>query len=135
MPPGSSHAAADDPGLTIDVAAESIGRGTTHVTVTAIGPRAAAVADLGISFAATADERFFGLGQRAGAVDHRGTTVVNRVSDGPWTTNQIDIVSGVVPDIGFSERTDATYFRVPWLLSTNGYGVLVDGYETRLVHS
>ena len=122
--------ATDDPGLTIDVAAESIGDGTTHVTVTATGPRATAVTDLGISFDATADERFFGLGQRAGAVDHRGTTVVNRVSDGPWTTNQFDIVSGVVPDIGFSERTDATYFPVPWVLSTNGYGVLVDGYET-----
>ncbi len=124
--------ATDDPGLTIDVAAASIGDGTTHVTVTATGPRATAVTDVGISFAAIADEQFFGLGERAGAVDHRGTTTVNRVSDGPWTTNQLDIVRAVVPYAGFSERADATYFPVPWVLSTSGYGVLVDGYETSM---
>ena len=30
---------------------------------------------------------------------------------------------------GFGDRDDATYFPMPWLLSTAGYGVLLDNTE------
>ena len=122
--------ATGDPDLTVTVEAAPAGTGTTGVTMTAGGAHAGDVTGLGISFAADPHERFFGLGERAGPVDHRGTTVVNRVNDGPWTTGQLDIIRAVVPAAGFSERPDATYFPVPWVLSTSGYGVLVDGYDT-----
>jgi hypothetical protein len=35
-----------------------------------------------------------------------------------------------VPPQGYHPRDDATYFPVPWLLSTAGYGVLLDSPET-----
>ncbi|CAN5881908.1 hypothetical protein BH23ACT2_BH23ACT2_26280 [soil metagenome] len=91
------------------------------------GPASTTVA---VELVADTDERFFGLGQRATGVDHRGQEVENRVLDGPYTDAQIPIVGNVVPPAGFSERRDATYFPMPWVLSTAGYGVLVDNDET-----
>jgi sulfoquinovosidase len=35
-----------------------------------------------------------------------------------------------VPPAGFRDRPDSTYFPMPWLLSTRGYGVLLDQDET-----
>ena len=35
---------------------------------------------------------------------------------------------------GFRARDDATYYPVPWLLSSRGYGVLLDGDETSAFH-
>ena len=35
-----------------------------------------------------------------------------------------------VPPQGFNDRADATYFPIPWVLSTRGYGVLVGGNAT-----
>ncbi len=42
------------------------------------------------------------------------------------------MVPAFVPPWGFHPRDDATYFPMPWLLSTAGYGVLVDTPETSL---
>jgi alpha-glucosidase (family GH31 glycosyl hydrolase) len=100
-----------------------------------IDPRAGAdtdneVAAMSVEFGADADERYLGLGQRATGVDHRGQEVENRVLDGPWTDAQIGVVESVIPPVGFSERRDATYFPLPWVLSTAGYGILVDNDET-----
>ena len=37
---------------------------------------------------------------------------------------------GAATEWGFRPRDDATYYPIPWLLSTDGYGVLVDNPET-----
>ena len=34
-----------------------------------------------------------------------------------------------MPPQGYSPRDDATYFPIPWVVSTRGYGVLVDNDE------
>ena len=39
------------------------------------------------------------------------------------------MIPSFVPAWGFHPRNDATYFPLPWLLSTAGYGVLVDSPE------
>ena len=116
--------------LDVLVLVESDDAGTTAVSITPIGTAAGDASEVSISFDARAGERFFGLGERADAVEHRGSSVVNRVSDGPWTDDQLDVVGQVLPAAGFSDRRDATYFPMPWVLSTNGYGVLVDNDET-----
>jgi alpha-glucosidase (family GH31 glycosyl hydrolase) len=83
-----------------------------------------------VAFRARAGERYFGFGERSNAVDQRGRTVESYVSDGPYRLQDFPLVSPVIPAPGFRERADATYFPIPWLLSTRGYGVLVDDDET-----
>lgn len=92
-------------------------------------PDGANVDAVGIAFAASPDERFFGFGERANAVEHRGAVVESYVADGPWDPEDRDIVALFVPPPGFRTRDDATYFPIPWLLSSRGYGVLVDNDE------
>ena len=40
------------------------------------------------------------------------------------------LIGAVIPPQGWHPRDDATYFPVPWLLSTAGYGVLLGNDET-----
>ncbi|MDI6909121.1 TIM-barrel domain-containing protein [Nocardioides sp.] len=115
-----------DPALTANVRVSPAGDGAYAVAVTGQGSGITAVS---IDLRAPRGERYLGLGERSDAVDHRGRTVQNRVLDGPYTTNQAALVAGFVPQPGFSSRADATYFPVPWMLSTAGYGVLVDNDE------
>ena len=76
------------------------------------------------------DERYLGFGERSQAVDQRGNVVENYVADGPYQRDEWPLIEGFVPPWGFRPREDATYYPVPWLLSTAGYGVLVDSPET-----
>ncbi|ABL80477.1 glycoside hydrolase, family 31 [Nocardioides sp. JS614] len=115
-----------DPALTASVRVSPAGDGAYAVAVAGSGSGITAVS---IDFRAPRDERYLGLGERSDAVDHRGREVQNRVLDGPYTTSQALLVSGFVPQPGYSSRADATYFPVPWVLSTAGYGVLVDNDE------
>ena len=85
---------------------------------------------LGIGFVTDDAERFFGFGERANAVDQRGQTVEGWVADGPYQADERDLVALFVPPPGFRARDDATYFPMPWLLSSRGYGVLLDNDET-----
>ena len=112
-------------GPEVSVAVSDRGGGATSVVVDA-GPDARSVA---VDLDARDDERYLGLGERATGVDHRGEEVLNRVLDGPYTETQIPVVGAVVPPAGFDERPDATYYPVPWVLSTAGYGVLVENDE------
>ena len=60
--------------------------------------------------------------------------VENYVADGPYQRDEWPVIQAVVPQWGFRPREDATYYPVPWLLSTAGYGVLVDSPETSYFH-
>jgi alpha-glucosidase (family GH31 glycosyl hydrolase) len=88
---------------------------------------------LGIAFAARPEERFYGLGERATGTEHRGEVVENWVADGPYQPAERSFVAIFVPPPGFRARDDATYYPVPWILSSAGYGVLVDNPETSYV--
>ncbi|HEX8741587.1 MAG TPA: TIM-barrel domain-containing protein [Thermoleophilaceae bacterium] len=90
----------------------------------------AAAQAFGIGFDAPAGERFFGFGSRSDAVDHRGLEVENYVSDGPTRPEDRQYPRAVVPPWSHGERDDSTYYPVPWMLSSRGYGVLVDRDET-----
>ena len=90
------------------------------------------VTRVGMGFDTSPGERYLGFGERSNAVDQRGREVENYVSDGPYTRDDRVLVSAFVPPWGLRAREDATYFPVPWLLSTAGYGVLVGNHETSL---
>ncbi len=74
-------------------------------------------------------ERFFGFGERSDAVGRSAGVVENYVGEGPWQKHEYPFLEGIVPPWGMRQRTDATYFPVPWILSSRGYGILVDNDE------
>jgi len=98
------------------------------VRVTATGPPGTEAMSIG--FRASATERFLGFGERSNAVDQRGNEVENYVAEGPYQDVEQPALVGFVPAPGYRPRRDATYFPIPWLLSTRGYGVLIEGDET-----
>lgn len=116
--------ATDRAGTTITTTVTTTPDGAVDVSIAATGGE-----EIHLDLGARPDERFLGLGERSDAVDHRGRRVENRVLDGPYTDKQWSTVSRLVPAPGYSERSDATYFPVPWVLSTAGYGLLLDNDE------
>ncbi len=89
---------------------------------------------VGIGFGARADERYLGFGERSNAVDQRGNDVEVFVGEGPFQPEERPFIAAFVPPQGFHPRDDATYFPLPWLLSTAGYGVLLDNAENSMFH-
>lgn len=100
------------------------------VAIEAEPAQATGVQAMGIGFDAPAAERFFGFGSRSDAVDHRGREVENYVADGPTRPEDRNYPRAVVPPWSHGERDDSTYYPVPWMLSSRGYGVLIDRDET-----
>ncbi|MBO0747436.1 MAG: hypothetical protein J2O47_03740, partial [Acidimicrobiaceae bacterium] len=52
------------------------------------------------------------------------------VGEGPYQEYEYPFLEGIVPPWGIRQRRDATYFPLPWVLSTRGFGVAVDNDET-----
>ena len=122
--------ATNDPGgRRLEVRIGRYGAGAIALTARATG---SGVTHVGIAFAARAGERYLGFGERSNAVDQRGRDVESYVAEGPFEADERGAVPAFVPAWGFHPRDDATYFPMPWLLSTAGYGVLVDSPETSL---
>src|SRR3954447_13560087 len=102
------------------------------IALTATAPPNAS--QVGISFDARPHERYLGFGERSNAVDQRGQTIENYVAEGPYQQAERPAIAGFVPQPGYRPRDDATYFPIPWLLSTAGYGVLLDNDERSEFH-
>jgi alpha-glucosidase (family GH31 glycosyl hydrolase) len=118
--------APDAPGVRARVVAGLRGGGITALTVEASGPGIAATA---LGFQARPGERYLGFGERSDAVVRTAGEVESYVSDGPWAPADRSLAGGLVPPVGFRPRDDATYFPMPWLLSSRGRGVLALGDE------
>ena len=116
---GADYVATLDNGISLRVSPDSDG----VIRVTAIRDGATSIR---AGFAAAPGERFLGLGERSNAVDFRGQQVQNHVTEGPYQPAERAFIAGFVPPPGYSARDDATYFPVPWVISTRGYGVLLD---------
>ncbi|WP_395693139.1 TIM-barrel domain-containing protein [Nocardioides sp.] len=114
-----------DPGLSVTAVVEPTD-GAYAVRLTGHGEGIEAVS---LDLRAPRGERYLGLGERSDRLDHRGRSVLNRVMDGPYRKNQSAALVHLVPPPGLGGRADSTYFPVPWILSTGGYGVLVDDDE------
>ena len=120
----------DPDGRRIEARIANPRRGVVVLDAAVTGADVDEVTATGISFDARGEERYLGFGERSNAVDQRGNAVENYVSDGPYQEKDYGIPEGVTPKWGFRPRDDATYYPVPWLLSSAGYGVLVDNPET-----
>ncbi len=123
-------ATTDPGGRRLAVRLEPDARGVVALQVKVTGPGAALAQATGISFVARARERYLGFGERSNRVDQRGGEVENYVAEGPYEEDERAMIPLFVPAWGFHPRPDATYYPVPWLLSSAGYGVLVDDPET-----
>src|SRR5262249_9437730 len=102
-------ATTDGRGRRLKVRVEKDGDGIVRLEARIVGD-ATDVQAVGVGWDAEPDERFFGLGERADAVEHRGTTVESYVSDGPYQPEERPFVAQLVPRPGFRARDDATYF-------------------------
>ena len=123
--------ATDDPdGRRLAVWSEPDGRGVTALHVKVVGSGGDPVTSTEIGFRARPGERYLGFGERSNAVDQRGGEVESYVAEGPYEEDDRAVIPAFVPPWGYHPRPDATYFPIPWLLSTAGYGVLVDNPET-----
>jgi alpha-glucosidase (family GH31 glycosyl hydrolase) len=123
--------ATDDPqGRRLAVLRESDGRGVTRLHVKVVGPGGDSVTSTEIGFRARPGERYLGFGERSNAVDQRGGEVKSYVAEGPYEDDDQVLIKEIVPPWGYDPRPDTTYYPIPWLLSTAGYGVLVDNPET-----
>lgn len=78
---------------------------------------------LGIAWACTSEERWLGFGERSDEFLRADGTVECYVGEGPYQPYEYPFLEGIVPPWGMRQRLDATYFPLPWLLSTNGYGL------------
>lgn len=102
--------------------------GAIQITVTPTSEDG--VQALTVGFVAEAGERFVGFGERSNAVDQTGWDLEHYVADGPYYDGQEYAVMGdLLPACGTRWRRDSTYFPIPWLLSSRGYGVLLDNDE------
>jgi alpha-glucosidase (family GH31 glycosyl hydrolase) len=106
----SQVATTDPAGRRLEARIEAAGDGAMFLRAKIAGDADETDVDaMRIGFASPPTERFFGLGERSDTVDQRGHDVENHVSD-------------------------ATSYPVPWLLSSRGYGVLIDRDETSTFH-
>ena len=110
----------------VGVRVERSGAGVTAVHLS--GPAGART--VSIRFPARRGERLTGFGERSNAVDQRGRDVLNYTADGPFLEADQTLAGAATPDWAEVDSRDATYYPVPWLLSSRGYGVLVDNDET-----
>ena len=108
-------------GLTAEVEITVSGANSISVRVSAQG-----AAVVGQSFRAADGERFLGFGERSHAVSLDRGVVENYVGEGPYQPHEYPFLVGTVPPWAIRNRPDATYFPLPWVLSTRGYGVSID---------
>lgn len=108
-------------GLTARVDIRHGDDGTVSVAVGVEGATA-----IGQSFIAHSGERFLGFGERSHAVSLERGVVENYVGEGPYQPHEYPLLAQTVPAWGIRNRLDATYYPLPWVLSTRGYGLSID---------
>ena len=114
--------------LAVEIAPDA--EGVVAVRAEVVGP-GVDVDGVGAAFSGPDGERYLGFGERSNAVDQTGRDVENFVAEGPFQPEERPFLAAFIPPWAYRPtREDATYYPVPWLLSTAGYGVLVDGAET-----
>ena len=81
---------------------------------------------VGQDFSARPGERFLGFGERSHALSFDVGVIENYVGEGTFQPHEYPFLSETVPKWGIRNRRDATYFPVPWVVSTRGYGLSID---------
>jgi alpha-glucosidase len=74
-------------------------------------------------------ERFRGFGIRSDAVERTEGVVECWVGEGPYQLEEYGLIEAITPRWAIRRRRDATYYPIPWVMSTDAYGVLVENTE------
>lgn len=120
----------DPAGRQIRIEVRDIGNETMRLSAEVLGSGPEPVDSIGIGFGLKDGERLLGFGERSDHVNQRGNEVESYVGEGPYQETDYPIIKNTVPSWGVRERSDATYFPMPWFISTRGYGVLAGNTET-----
>jgi alpha-glucosidase len=118
----------DGAGRSLAFSVELVGPHTVVVGAEVVGDTADVEA-ISHGFAAQPGERFLGFGERSHAVGIGRGVIENYVGEGPFQPHEYPWLGDSIPPWGMRQRLDATYFPVPWVLSTAGYGLLLDSDE------
>jgi sulfoquinovosidase len=126
--------ATDDPlGHVLEMVARPVASGAVAVSQRiepGSGPLADRASLSGWAFEAPDDERYLGFGERSNAVDQTGNRVFSWAEEGPFSSgNGEPILRPVLPGFTFPTGPTASNFPIPWLVSTRGFGVLIDQPE------
>ncbi len=107
-----------------EVTWEPAGDHSLRIEVSSQGARG-----LVVFLAARARERYWGFGERSDLATRREGTVENWVGEGPYQLAEYPLLSAITPRWALRRRRDATYFPVPWVISSAGYALLVENSE------
>ncbi|MBW1756369.1 MAG: glycoside hydrolase family 31 protein, partial [Deltaproteobacteria bacterium] len=122
--------ATSDPNRKLELVAAPVPEVEGAIQITVRPMSSEGVQALGIGFVAEQGERFVGFGERSNAVDQSGWALEHYVADGPYYDGvEYGIMGEILPPWGTRWRPDTTYFPIPWVLSSRGYGVLIDNDE------
>lgn len=84
------------------------------------------------SFGAQKGEHFSGFGGRENLLDQSGQTVEDYAEEGAWIASDRPFIPPFIEPWTYSTRDDGAYFPMPWLVSSRGYGFLLDNSERSL---
>ena len=126
--------ATNDPlGRRLEVSVRPSGAGAISVNARIMGgPGGAGVTQMADSFLSDASEHFSGFGGRENLLDQAGHTVENWSEEGTWLPGDRPFIPPFIEPWTYSTRDDGAYFPMPWLVSSRGYGFLLDDSERSL---
>jgi len=87
---------------------------------------------LSVAFSCEPGERFWGFGERSDRVERRGSSAECWVGEGARRLEDQPLLTAITPVWARRRRPDATYFPVPWVLSSRSHGILLDSPELSL---
>src|SRR4051794_22568717 len=119
----------DPVGNQIRLSIAKAGEGAVQIESQVIGPLAGMATTSGIAFQPAGGEHYLGFGSRSNAVDQTGNHVFTWAEEGPFSSGDYEKYTGLIPDFTFPTGPTATNFPLPWLVSTRGFGVLIDQSE------
>jgi alpha-glucosidase (family GH31 glycosyl hydrolase) len=119
---------ARDPGWT-DVAAPEVKAGIAATGVMDVELLVGGASWVGARFSRHPDERFYGFGVRSDAAGRTTGVVENWVGEGPYQLDEYRLIRAITPRWALRQRRDAAYFPIPWLMSSRGFGVLIENSE------
>jgi alpha-glucosidase (family GH31 glycosyl hydrolase) len=115
----------DPRGRRLAVSLEAAGNGIIAVHARLLGG-AGGVTQMSDSFSSGGREHFSGFGGRENRVDQAGETVESWSAEGTWIPSDRPIIPAFIEPWTDSNRADGAYFPMPWMVSSRGYGFLLD---------
>jgi alpha-D-xyloside xylohydrolase len=114
-------------GRVVELTAHAARADVVDIVLTATEPET--VEAIGLAWECAPGERWLGFGERSDAFLRAEGDVECYVGEGPYQPYEYPFLEHTVPPWGMRQRLDATYFPLPWLLSTRGWGLALGNDE------